>query len=84
MVLLPPFKQLRLEIDFGIGDTAYVDVRRYYSLLDESLATFISLVEIYGTHQCFEGVPIDVGIVGVARHDGMHYFVEPHFPGNFR
>ena len=63
VVLLCPFYQSGLEVLLGLDEVIEVEVFLNQAVDDESAATFIALVEIYGTNDCLEGIAAHVAVV---------------------
>ena len=62
-VLLAPFDELGLEVDFLARHLVKVNVVLEDFLFHELFATFVALVQIDGSDKCFESIAVHVAVV---------------------
>ena len=63
LILLAPFDELGLEVDFLARHLVKVNVVLEDFLFHELFATFVALVQIDGSDKCFESIAVHVAVV---------------------
>ena len=80
-VFLSPFDEFTLVVDVGVGRLVDVDQLVHDSLLDEAHAVAVAAVEVDGTDEGFEGIAVDVVVVGLGLEVGDDELVEARVLG---